>query len=347
MRLFFLCPIFLGYNTLKETKEMKRIVIIGAGISGVIAYNALRQHNPLIIEAGEERKKGTSHPAVFRLRDPAVAQFIGANYEKIVVQKAIFFQGKTYTKPNLFFTNLYSEKMYEEFGNRSIDSISDSTRYILPDGYPLPLSQIIWGATVTEIIPENNTIVYTSRYEAGENYIPYDYCISTIPMPTMASKIAEPPFDMPDFEYNSIKVTRFKLSCSSSIHQTIYFPDPKLNIYRITISSQDIIVEGIDNFAPADAVLLIGKAFGVSNRYINILTPEESEIQIGKIKSTYDDLRRKYIMWLTSNIKVFSFGRYSIWKPIRTDHLLGDIEKIKRWITATDVENKYNLLKGE
>jgi len=327
----------------------KRIVIIGAGLAGAIAYSALRHYKPLVLEAGPERDRMSVHPAVMRLRDPSVAQFIGARFEEITVQKAIFFNGRTYNEPNIFFNNLYSMKLYKELGRRSLKDLGDNKRFILPEGYPVP-DNIQWNTKVKEVFfdKENDDQghIYWNEDGSDMNFrvIWYDYCISTLPMTKMVEDICVPGcyraiFLGDQFKSLPVHVMHLSLPFPSTVHQTVYFPSPGTQIYRITVSGRQVIVEAMDTFNIDEAEDLIMNAFGIGD--VDSNSVKTFTMPIGKMMGINEDQRRRYIMWLTSQHNIFSFGRFSVWRPLRTDQLLGDIEKIKRWISATDTENEY------
>ena len=61
----------------------------------------------------------------------------------------------------------------------------------------------------------------------------------------------------------------------------------------------------------------------------------------GKIGCSDDSLRRALILKLTEKFGIYSFGRYAIWKPIRADELIDDIEKIRRMINVSERDQKY------
>ena len=320
----------------------KKILILGSGIAGCIAYHTFRSESVQIIEAKEKPKdKIDHHAAIMRLRNEDVAKFIGADCKKISITKAIYYQGKVEVQSNLQLNNLYSIKLYDEIGKRSILNLNQSERFILTNGFPIP-ENIIFGERVIKI---NKNEVIT----AGGNSYDFDFCISTLPMSILYDQIAPPNFDEPiGFHSSEIYVIRFSIEISCSVNQTIYYPDKNIPIYRITLQNKVVIVESIKKFDKAlidYSISLFCKSFGIDAQYLSSLPEEnsQSELKIGKIRSIPENMRIRYILWLTDHLNVYSFGRFSVWKPLRTDELLDDISKIKKIISAKDVEIDYKL----
>jgi hypothetical protein len=320
----------------------KRIVIIGAGLAGAIAYASLREYNPIVFDVRPEPKGGelSIHPAVMRLRDPKVAELIGAEYEEVIVSKGIFYQGSIYTQSNILFNNLYSRKVYQALGRRSLNELGDVKRYIIK-GYKQPGS-ISWETKVTRI--------HKGSYKA----IPLrngkcDHIISTIPMFAVRNLLEEVPEDLAPlrFEYLSVYVLRLRLKTKSTVHQTLYYPASDTPIYRITLQSQDIIIESTE--PRAEFIELLKESFGLDYLDLEpfVIYPDGShkndwkEMPLGKIVPIDEMDRLRYIMWLTDEHKIFSFGRYAVWRPLRTDQLIQDIYKIKRIIKAGDIKARY------
>lgn len=322
------------------SETQTEVLIIGTGLAGSIAYQALRAFKPICLDARPEPENGQLglHPAVMRLRDRQVADTIGAKFKKISISKAIYMEGLLHTKANILFNNLYSKKVYGALGRRSLNNLEDETRYIMPDGYPAP-RRTIWGHKVVNIKEPGEVTLEGDEY----NYIRCRYIVSTVPMPTMATYIAgSPPDFREDFSYTPVKVLTIKLNIPSTINQTIYFPSPKTDIYRITIQGQYAIIESTEE--TGDWAVLIQTAFGIDSSCFDYGATRMNDwktIPFGKISPIDEDSRLRYIMWLTDAMRVFSFGRFAVWKPLRTDHLLGDIEKIRRIISASDIEGRY------
>ena len=319
-----------------------QVLIIGSGLAGAIAYNTLKPFKPLVVDRKEKSRDGKMglHPAVMRLRDHKVADLLKADFEEVKVSKGIFLNGSLLASPSIKANNLYSRKVYGAIGRRSLNDIGDVTRYILPNGYPEP-EQFIGGMNLTSI-PEKGVACFSNTF--GESVvIEYDWVISTLPMPALLFSCL-PSFESdniyPLFKSIPIYTMRMKLSIPSSINQTIYYPEPSTSIYRITIQHQDIIVESIDE--NIQCCELIESSFGIPpSEYSSLESTKVVQLPIGKIFPIEEDSRLNYIMDLTDQYHILSFGRFAVWRPLRTDQLLSDIEKIRRLISATEAKARY------
>jgi hypothetical protein len=330
-------------------KSKKKIIIIGAGLAGTIAYNALRSYDPIVIESKPPTPKIKTHPAIMRLRDPQIAKYIGTDCSKIKVTKGIYFDDFPQTSSDIQLNNLYSRKVYGSLGNRSLNDLGEQERWLI-DGYRPP-DNIIWNRKVSSI--QNGIVNCQNRDNPGTSIEKhkYDICVSTIPMPAMFNIVGTPKdvLDSTEFDCNPVYVLRLKLNIPSNIHQTIYYPEPTTSIYRATIQNQTMIIESMDdesypfNVGEWKAELkMICRSFGIEiNNIDRSLDYCWKKIPIGKIKPIDEDKRLHYIMWLTDKHNIFSFGRFSVWRPLRTDHLISDIEKIKRIIKAGDIRSRY------
>lgn len=319
------------------------IAIIGSGIAGTLAFHALKKFTPVCIDPRSKPSDGILglHPAVMRLRDNKVAELIDADYKEIIVSKGVWVggveDGKLVGVSDLRLNNLYSQKLYGEIGRRSLLSIKEESRFLLTDGYPAP-DNAIWDSYVESV--SNGVIRIRNRLTGKLFEAKYKYIISTIPIPVLNSIVSPsiPDFSEDQFQSNKVDVLRGRLSISSSVHQTIYFPELDTPIYRITVQNQDIIVEA--NAPDFRVKKLISVSFGIPEKFID-LNDQWDEMRIGKIKKADEDTRLRSIMWLTDYHGIFSFGRHAVWKPLRTDHLIQDIEKIKRIISANKIETIY------
>ena len=325
----------------------ERVIVIGAGIAGCIASSVLKAYTPLVIDAREEPGSLTVHDAVMRLRDSKVAEVIGAEYTPELVHKDIYMDGRLKGRSDIRANNLYSRKVYGALGRRSLNGVGDVKRFII-NRYPKP-PKVFWGWKLLKLnqgkILLQRTVEDEKMVDIEEMEVEYDWLISTIPMPDMMNIAAQDIMD-PDirkeykFSYSPIYVMRLHLNLPSSVHQTVYFPEEDSPIYRITIQNKDVIIESMESDCD-DFWEYLEWAFGISEKEIAHEILKWKKINIGKIHPIDEDLRLRYIMLLTDQHRVLSFGRFSVWKPLRTDQLLSDIEKIRRLISASEIKGLY------
>jgi hypothetical protein len=279
------------------------------------------------------------HDALMRLRNPAVADLIGAKKKKVNITKGIWYKGNFINTPNIKINNIYSIKLYGTVGKRSILKPGDSTRYLIDGGIPIPNDKII--NQKVNSIKDRKIFLFEENFI---NELEYDYCISTIPMDIMYSKIVKPPTGINlKFESNPVSVKRLTLKNPTDANQTITYPDPEFNIYRITIQNDIIIIES--RAAPEFKIkteyeYLIPESFGIPKSFW-VEFSGLSNIKNGKIIPANNKERLKYIMWLTDKHNIFSLGRFATWRPLRTDHLLEDIKIIRRIINSKTIEDDY------
>jgi len=68
---------------------------------------------------------------------------------------------------------------------------------------------------------------------------------------------------------------------------------------------------------------------------------ERKKQNYGKLVSIDDDIRKAIIMELTDKYRIYSLGRFAVWKNVRTDDLISDLKRIKEMITVSAVSAKY------
>lgn len=318
----------------------KKIVVLGAGIAGCVAYHTLKHENIRIVEKRHMSGLIPTHDAIMRLRNPAVADLIGANYKKVTIEKGIWFKNRFCFQPTILMNNMYSIKLYGTLGKRSILKPGSSERYILKGGFPAP--ELNYNSVVNI---RDGKINLSDGSEMA-----YDYCISTLPMPNLYCVIAGRPEGL-DINFNAkpVFVDRWKLKKPTGLNQTIIYPDPSIPVYRITLQDDILIVEGIEALnwkIVTETMDLIKDSFGIPRAMIGTLNPNSmalgsKKMELGKIIPVDEDSRLKYIMWLTDTHRIFSFGRFATWRSLRTDHLMNDIKIIKKIISAKDTADEY------
>ena len=302
------------------------MIIIGSGIAGKMAAGYFKNFRPQIYEARRE-DEGSSHKAIMRFRDDKIGLLLGASLEKVNVSKAIYYKGK-FVEHNPMVMNLYSVKVARGIYSRSIHLMDSVDRYIAKESFDAPLTN--YGYELDKIEP--NRCIFSN----GE-IIDYDICISTIPLPIVCKAAGFDTFDVEMISY-PIYVTRTKVNVPSNVYQTIYFPDPKLSVYRASLECQNFIIESdsqyIENEIPE-----ICSAFGLHQD--NIEEKEEFTQDNGKIIDMDDSIRKHLILELTEKFSIYSLGRYATWRNITSDVLLDDLPKIENMMKLSSSARKY------
>ena len=292
------------------------VLIIGAGMAGSVASGAFGVYAPVNydLRAGNEESE---HKAVMRLRDVNVAKYLGVQVEPITVWKSVADEDRLLESADIRLNNLYSLKLYGELGERSLRSLGRVQRWLIR-GVPRP-RDTQWNHRLVKLTPGLATFKCMGEYHEYS----YDVCISTIPM-RFALEAAGYHISRAQFESKSIYVWTATVKHKCTLHQTIYFPIFGTSVYRATLQGQQFIIESID-----DAKLCISDVawyFGLEEEDFEDIKMHQQNM--GKLVPIDEHMRHQYIYELTDRFNVYSLGRYAIWKPIRADHLVGDVEKI-------------------
>lgn len=312
-----------------------RVAIVGAGLAGIIAESAISKAftDSKVAVFDGKKTKGISdqHKAVMRLHNDSIKEYVNCSLRPIKVQKAVYHKGVIYDSPNLLLNNLYSLKVYDSIGSRSLLQLGSVERYLISNIRVSSVNYI--RQNVLGIKDSQLLSLHGSSYD-------YDICISTIPMPLLL-KLVGKDYEV-KFKHRSVFVATFDLNIKSDVHQTLYFTDPSESIpYRVTIEGNKVIAEFLIRMEKEDIDLsLMNKImmpFGINGVYCDEDTVETFEQKMGKIDPIDDNLRRRIMMELTDEFNVYSFGRFATWRPLRVDQVLEDIKKI---IMLIRVKNK-------
>lgn len=304
-----------------------KLLIIGGGFAGYLAHKVFSDYNPLVFEASEEAHIFKNHKAVLRFKDPKITRFFYTDLELIQVYKQILYKEQLYSNSNIIFNNLYSRKLYGCIGMRSLNNLGLCERIVLKDKdkIRIPAESLFYNHKAIDIKPGKIT------FECGTSFN-YDICISTIPLPKMLELCRIVSILGTYTRSAPIYITRYKLNFPSTVHQTIYVPEFEYKTYRMTIERNDLIIEAHEMQADETEINHLIKFFGIS--YHDLCpNPKEYKMENGKIECLDDLARKKYIMKLTQDFSIYSFGRYGIWKPIRSEDMMSDLEKLKYLIS--------------
>jgi len=314
------------------------MLIYGAGLAGLLAGNMLRSFKPVIHEAQKELPN--NHGALLRFRTDRVGTASAIPFKQVKVHKAIKYDGKIITKPNLFFSNLYSQKVTGSILSRSINNLDPVERYIAP-----------WD--LISQMARNCEIEYLAKMDLGEieemrEWESHRPIISTIPMPALMKIMNWK--DVPEWPHREIWTQKARIeSPKCDVYQTIYYPDPIIPFYRISVIGDIVISEFIrkpDGSIGPHIMSALMDDFGIKPD--QIVDMKQSSQKYGKIEPIDEDLRKQFIFEMTTKYNIYSVGRFATWRQLLLDDVVEDIQHVEKFIRAkSDYARLMHSQKGE
>lgn len=298
------------------------MIIVGAGLTGLLAGHYFRRHNPEILEASPGPV--TNHTALLRFRSDAVTRLTGADTLRVSVRKAVTSHdgSQLLDRCSLTAANLYARKVTGIVSDRSIIDLSPVTRYVP-------------GPRFMDQVRHGLNIKYGYQYAVGDSYVRSDNAvISTIPMQYwLGEKI---PHENIVFSFRPITVISATIR-DVDINQTVYFPYD-IPIYRASFVGSRLIIEMMgnhDSYADASWEYMIAYVCKVilGSSDFDISGIVASTQKIGKIIPLQRDLRRDIVGRITQTFGVYSIGRYATWRQLTTDDVISDLSVLESLIS--------------
>jgi hypothetical protein len=295
------------------------MIILGAGLNGCIA--AFRFPESRILEY---LPQPTVHKAVLRVRSDRISDITNIPFKKVEVTKGII-MADSFVKPNLKLSNLYSRKVTDFAGGRSIDNLEKSIRWIAPDDFH-----------------EQMLHKLHNRIEVNVDYVPKkldEPIISTIPLPILCGKIGIDFHIEKDEQAKPIYVKTVEFE-KADLYQTIYYPDANFHIYRASMTGNMLIIESVSQITFREVNRVI-EHFGLSG--MTHVIGEEHVQQFGKFIPMEEVRRKKLMFELTRDHGVYSLGRFATWRKLLLDDSIHDMDVIERLIQV----DEYDLRVGK
>ncbi len=297
------------------------MIIYGAGLAGLLTANAFRRFVPTICEA--QGRLPNNHGALLRFRTDKVGTACNIPFKKVKVQKAIKYDGVITTTPNLYLSNLYSQKVTGAILHRSINNLELSERYIAP-------WDLINMMARNCSLEYNMPLTITEIEEAKSAGYPI---ISTIPMPVLMKIVGWE--DVPEFPKTKIYTQTAKITnLECDVHQTIYYPDPIQDHYRVSVVGDTVISESIrkPGVGPGQHIMVtLMEDFGI--KAPKLIDIKESAQDFGKIRPIDERLRKQFIFEMTTKHNIYSVGRFATWRQLLMDDVVEDLKIIEEFLT--------------
>jgi len=143
--------------------------------------------------------------------------------------------------------------------------------------------------------------------------------------------------DKPDFPTQKIWTQKARIdSPDCKVHQTIYYPDPTVPYYRISLVGDIVISEFIRkpeaNIGPHMMDVLL-EDFGIKPK--KLVDMKSSEQYLGKIKPINEEIRKQFIFEMTTKYGIYSLGRFATWRQILLDDVAEDVQHIENFIRSS------------
>ena len=332
---------------------MKRVIVVGAGLSGLIAANLLKSRGYDIEVYESQTALPDNHQAVLRFRSPILGEVLGIPFKR--VQALLCLAPSAHRAQNPMLHALaYS---YATTGNRRTDR---------------SITRLLDGPKVVErwVAPPDFRSILFERIENDARLgHPWEIdhvrelssttIVSTIPMnATCVSlwkpNLAPPLLEKPDFQANQYVVISADV-LNTDAYGSIYNPyttehDPWT---RISINGSRAMME--ISLTWTDNVLISdGQRDYFIKMFENILTylldleidysqgsPQFYHSRTDRILPIPDRFRKAFIMHLTDKHNVYSLGRFATWRPgMLLDEIIQDTNIIASMIEG-DTAPRY------
>lgn len=287
--------------------------ILGAGLSGLLA--ACHFPTATVYEASPPSETG--HKAVLRFRSSAVGDSVGIEFRKVRVRKGIWHCGE-FHEPTIQLANWYAKKVIGAVVDRSIWDLAPVDRYIAPEDFHDQLLYRV-GNRVQYNTPVNESMV--------REFAKIAPTISTMPLSVLAQWFHRNG-DVIQWSHAPIQVKRYRIP-HADVFQTIYFPSLQTSLYRVSITGNLLIAE----YAKDADTYSFWRAFGLQEEEAEPL--DTTTQRFGKILPVNDAWRKAFIFSLSQQFKLFSLGRYGVWRNLLLDDVIHDIGRIKKMISAS------------
>lgn len=318
--------------------------IIGAGLAGCIA--GVMNGGARILEASPHLPN--NHQGLLRFRSDNISKITGISFKKVKVFKGIWSDGKSvFLSPRL--ANQYSLKVIGVIQQRSILNMDPVDRWIAPDDFHGLMGEmigdrIIFNQKVSEIDARSIRLETGSHYWDREEKEPI---ISTMPMPLLSKVtgigICEP-FTIDDAK----PVYSFRATIPDcDVHQTNYYPDFSIPIYRASIVGNQLIIESKEPALSGLDLEEVLMSFGISGQKLVVKDEWKSHKELGKLANISDSVRKSFMLDCSLKLNIWSLGRYACWRNILLDDVYYDIIKIRAMIGQHHYHTKLKSIGGD
>lgn len=313
------------------------MIIIGAGMAGLLAGGMIRDRKVRIFEAANDLPN--NHSAVLRFRSSIVGDALDIQFKQVKMMKSVH-EWRNPVADSL----AYSLKCNGTATLRSIMSAGSEvhTRYIGPSDLIYQMSERI-----------NGEINYDCRIDLQRLKEFDEPIISTIPMPLLMRTLD---YNFrPDFKF----INGFNVNCEVDgveAYVTVYIPDPHDIFNRVSLTGNRMTIEvslpnqtmedverymeRLQNNASEHKAFIKDALFFLGIDGAKVLSEKWSVQRYSKILPIDEKERRNFIMWASANHNIYSLGRFATWRPgLLMDDVVNDVRVIRKIIQNGNYEH--------
>lgn len=309
------------------------MIIIGAGMAGLLAANYFRKHEPIVYE--KQKTLPHNHEALLRFRTEGIQSITGIKTRQVVIRRGIIANNTYLDRPNPHVANAYAMKVSGRVIDRSIWNGTNADHRFIP-----PTNFVELLARGVDIIYDTGLQFHdvTGNMKLQGLRAPI---ISTIPMPVLMSILDWK--EKPNFSWKPIWVISASITFPvCDVQQTLYFSDLDNPVYRASITGNRLSIElnadpGTDAGTIFNATL---ENFGIPSSLAQTPGWKVSKQEFGKIVPIDENVRRGFMYQVTRDYNIYSLGRFATWRQILLDDLCKDLQQIERMIMADSAYNQ-------
>ena len=305
------------------------MIVVGAGMAGLLAAGMLRNECTQVVEASEGLPN--NHSAVLRFRSSVVGDALNIPFKAVDAVKAVH----NWSNP-IADAMAYSVKTNGTATLRSVISADGavSRRYIAPPDMIQRMADRVGESKFS----------FGTQADFETNRLP---TISTVPMPTLMDALGWPG-ERPEFRFREGANVVATLE-GVDAYCSLYVPDPQFPAARISITGNQLIAECYEKAAYAG---LMGEERDLARSCCLLMGIEPSRLgeaelkkqKYAKILPVDEDIRREFIMWASRERGVYSLGRFATWRPgLLLDDVVNDVRVIQRLVNNHSASYAYAL----
>lgn len=305
------------------------MIVIGAGMAGLLAAGILRNECEHVFEAQE--RLPNNHSAVLRFRSSVVGDALNIRFKEVQAIKAI--------QP---WRNPVADAM-----SYSLKTNGTATLRSVLTADSKPVKRYIAPPDMVDQMARRVSAPFTFGFKADFQSLSGPV-ISTIPMPALM-KALDWPGEVPEFR--SVEGCNYGAKVEGAdAYCSVYVPEMHSPIARVSLTGDELVAEVYgDGYLgePADQVVKeASRCLGLGFMDDRMGPAWMRKQKYAKILPIDEEVRREFIMWASREHNVHSLGRYATWRPgLLLDDVVNDVRVIQR-IVASKGASYAHQLKG-